>query len=272
MKYSLNQYDTFSFDKIDDVFLSKYKIIRLSNSEKLQLNGLNDNKYIIQSTIGNTITFDMSEKYKNSDKSQIFFFIKEVRINFTEVKDIDFKNYNIFFYKCILDDQWIDKIKGNNLLFDSESFNSFYRKPNKLKLFNGDKIEISKNNISLRNNKYQIKKIDLIELNLYNTFYDNIGEKIKFIGNVSTLSIGSVQNNTHLSFINFSKLTIISEKINKFISISNVTNFIIQSDSKNEKNYINSIEVFENYQTEIKSNGKIIVENLILNCNYDIFE
>lgn len=271
MKYNSIKYDAFSFDNINDVFLSKYKIIRLLKSEKLKINDLNNNKYIIQSTIGNTITFDMSGEDKNADKSQVFLFIKEVKINFIKVEEIDFKDYNIFFYKCILDDQWVDKIKGNNLLFDSESYNSFYSKPNKLKIFNGDKIQVSQNYITLRSNRYHMKNINLIELNLYNTFYDNIGKEIKFIGNVSTLTIGCVQNKTHLSFNNFSKLTIISEKINRFISLSNVSNLIVQLDSKNEKNYINSIEIFENYQTKLKSNGKIIVENLILNCNYDAF-
>ena len=98
----------------------------------------------------------------------------------------------------------------------------------------------------------------MIKLNSFNSFTDNQGKIVNFTGSEASLSIDSVMQFTDLRFYNFSKLTIIAERISKFISLFHVKNCIFQLGNDETENIIKYVEIGQNDHTEIKSNVYLV--------------
>ena len=95
-----------------------------------------------------TLTLDLtfSDEFDWISKGQLLF-ISNTKINFPNEDDIDFGELNVIFNKCEIDDKNRNKVKGNILLFDNESYYSFYNQTDQITAFNGDNIQITQSSI-----------------------------------------------------------------------------------------------------------------------------
>ena len=264
----LRNYQKFDKNIYEDIYIHQTRNVYLSSSQVFNPYKIYHKNLAIQSTISNTLTIDLT-KVKNLNGNHIF--ISEVTINFTKEGDIDFEDLNITFRKCKLDKKWINKVKGKNLFFDSDSYYSFYNETGKIAAFNGDNIKIPfPNKISLQNDEYIIQNSTTVQLNYFNSFVDTFGETVKFTGNESILSIGAVTSQTNLHFHNFSHLAIITESMNGLVSLHQVKRCEFQLSSESIPINIDTIETIdnENDQTEIKSNGILNVKKLIVSSDF----
>ena len=266
--YRIDPYSSTTMETFYNSF--NYVTATLLMSKKSDLNPfkLMPLRFAIKNTQKHELTLSM-QKPKASKVEDKFLFIENSLIKFDDSNNCDFDDIHVSFINCQLDKSYIDKIQGKYLSFDRQSYYSFFSSSNNnIYAFNGDEIEVTQSYIYLQQERFVINEIPVVHLSTFNTLNARSGQTINFTGTDSTLTIRYIEKNALLSFMSFNDLSIISGSFDDCLSLYNVTKCRFKLSDEKQPHYIKYIEVGENDQTEINSNGNLIVNDVLLSNNF----
>lgn len=222
----------------------------------------------IKSTQAYNLNLDMKQTRAVKPVNNYLYF-ENVNLTFDNNDNIDFGDIHATFINCKVNNESINKIKGNHLTFDRQSYDSFFSTNDNIYAFNGDDIEATQSYIYLNDEQFESKEIPLIHLNKMNTFNDRYGRQFNFTGEESTLAFKHVLPGTKMLFTNFEDLNIIVDSINDYLSLINIAKCSLKFGDEKNLNIISYLEVANQDSTQMKTNGNVTVKMVNISGDFD---